>query len=542
MNRVNGTGRFNKKQIIWLAAMEVLIALLCLYYALKNTGIFQERLKTACFLAVSATVLLLAGLGYVLVFIKKTPLHRLILLFGFAFGLLSCLINTPGSVPDEPAHASNIYLWSNRLLLLPEELPDDQENPVYRDVESFMRREDLASEESLLRRDTTAESYRSILKHTNWVYSADERELVGATLRDNSVTPIVYLPAIIGFTVARLLSLGFYPMLMLGRLCMLAFYVFAASWAIKKIPIGKMALFLTAILPMSLHLAASLSYDAVILALSMMTFSYIVYLAYGEIEKIRWKESLTMLALTVLLAPCKVGVYLPFLLLVFLIPRRKFNAKGRRIQFFLALLTAGLISCALLNLQELSVASHSGLEQITSGETLYSVQWALSHPAEVLQIILRTIQKDFFFRINEAVGQALSWATVRIGKWIILGFELCLLMTVLRLDGETAAAPKPAQRLFALLPVLIATAMLLIGMLVWWTPRGSDVILGIQGRYFIPMIPLVLFAIPKISFNLHRKRGVIKFPAPEFSGYVTMASILLSCASMLAQTAVILVR
>ena len=83
--------------------------------------------------------------------------------------------------------------------------------------------------------------------------------------------------------------------------------------------------------------------------------------------------------------------------------------------------------------------------------------------------------------------------------------------------------------------------MLLIGKLVWWTPRGSDVILGIQGRYFIPMIPLVLFAIPKISFNLHRKRGVTRFPAPEFSGYVTMASILLSCASMLAQTAVILV-
>ena len=70
----------------------------------------------------------------------------------------------------------------------------------------------------------------------NWFYSADERELVSATLRDNSVTPIVYLPAMIGFTVARLLSLGLYPMLMIGRLCMLSFYVFAASWAIKKIP------------------------------------------------------------------------------------------------------------------------------------------------------------------------------------------------------------------------------------------------------------------------------------------------------------------
>jgi uncharacterized membrane protein len=542
MDWKHGMDSFHKKRIIWLAAIEVLVALLCLAYALKNVEIFQERLKAASFLALCAALLLLAGLGYVLVIVKKTPLYRLMIFFGLSFGVLSCLIHTPGAVPDEPMHASNIYLLSNRLLLLPEKEAADQDNPVYRNVESFMRRADFASEQRILKSETITESYRDILKHTNWVYSADERELVSATLRDNSVTPIVYLPAIVGFTFARLLSLGFYPMLMIGRLCMLAFYVFAASWAIKKIPIGKTALFLTALLPMSLHLAASLSYDAVILALSMMTFSYIIYLAYGEIEKIRWKEILTMLALTVLLAPCKVGVYLPVLLLVFLIPRRKFSAKGRRMLFFLALLTAGLTSCALFNMQELSVASLSGLEQITSGETLYSARWALSHSGEVLQIILRTIHQDFFLRINEAIGQTLSWATVKISRWIILGFELCLLMTVFKLDGETIAAPKPAQRLLVLLPVLITIAMLMIGMLVWWTPRGSDVVLGIQGRYFIPLIPLILFAIPKISFKSRRKSGVTTFPDPGFSRYVAMASVLLGCASFLSQAAVILVR
>jgi uncharacterized membrane protein len=535
-------GSLKKKQIIWLILTEALVALLCLIYALMNAQIFQERLKAACYLSLCAALLLLAGFGYVLVIVKKAPLHRLMLFFGLSFGVLSCLIHTPGAVPDEPAHASNIYLWSNRVLFLPEKEAEAQDNPVYRDVVSSMRRADLESEQWLLRRDTTTESYRNVLKHINWVYDADERELVSATLRDNSVAPIVYLPAIIGFTVARLLSLGFYPMLMIGRLCMLAFYVFAASWSIKKIPIGKMALFLTALLPMSLHLAASLSYDAVIIALSMMTFSYIIYLAYGEIGKIRWKEILTLLALTVLLAPCKVGVYLPVLLLVFLIPRKKFIVKGRRLLFFFALLTAGLISCGLFNLQELSVASQSGLEQITSGEALYTAQWALGHPIEVLQIILRTIQKDFFYRINEAVGQALSWATVPINKWITFGFELCLLMTVFKLDGETAAAPKPAKRLLCLLPVLIGIMMLMIGMLVWWTPQGSEVILGIQGRYFIPFIPLALFAVPKISFKVHTKSGVIKFPASGFSRYVAMASVLLDCASFLAQAAVILVR
>lgn len=535
-------GFFSKKRIVWLIAIEVLVALLCLRYALKNPEIFEGRFSAECYLALCAALLLLAGAGYALIIVKQVPLHKLILVFGFAFGVLSCLINTPGSVPDEPAHASNIYLWSNRLLLLPETEAADQNNPVYRDVVSTMRRADLASEPWLLGRETTTEAYRNILKHTNWVYSADEREVVSATLRDNSVTPVVYLPAIIGFTIARLLSLGYYPMLMLGRLCMLAFYVFAASWAIKKIPVGKMALFVTALLPMSLHLAASLSYDAVIIALSMMTFAYIMYLAYGEIERIRWKEILTMLALAALLAPCKVGVYLPVLILIFLIPRGKFSGKVQRLAFFFALLTAGLVSCVLLNLQELSVASHSELEQVTSGEALYTAQWAFSHPAEVMKIMLRTIKLDFFYRINEAVGQTLSWATVRISGWIILGFELCLLTTVLKLDGETIAAPKPAQRLLVLLPVCIGVAMFMIGMLVWWTPQGSEVILGIQGRYFIPFIPLALFAVPKISFKFHSKRGDVRFPTPGFSRYVAFMCVFLCCASFLVQASVILVR
>ena len=160
---------FGRKRIVWLIVIELLVALLCLNYALKNPAILQERLKAACYLALCAALLLLAGLGYTQIFIRNLPLHKLFILFGLAFGFLSCLINTPGSIPDEPAHASNIYLWSNRLLLLPEKQAADQSNPVYRDIESSMRRADLPSEELLLKHETTAESYRNIQKRTNWV-------------------------------------------------------------------------------------------------------------------------------------------------------------------------------------------------------------------------------------------------------------------------------------------------------------------------------------------------------------------------------------
>lgn len=533
---------FSKKQMVWLTVAEVLVALLCLNYALKNPGFFEERLRAACFAAVSAAALLLTGVGYTLVFVKRMPLHRLVLVLGFAFGALSCLINTPGSIPDEPAHTSNIYLWSNRLLFLPEKQANEQTNPVYREVNSFMRREDLPSEQSLLRHETTAGSYRDILRRTNWFYSANERELVSAELRDNSVTPIVYLPAIIGFTIARLLSLGYYPMLMIGRLCMLAFYVFAASWAIKKIPVGKMALFLTALLPMSLHLAASLSYDAVILALSMMAFSYITYLAYGEVEKVRRKEILTMLVLAVLLAPCKVGVYLPVLLLLLLVPNVKFGGGKQKNRFFLLVLLASAVSCVLMNLPAFSLGAQSTRILNDQGETLITSGWALRHPVEVLKMMLTTVKRELFLWIRGAIGNSLSWFTIHIRDWVVFGFGLCLLFAILKEEGAEPITPTLKQRLLLLVPVILCGMMFLFGMLVWWTPQGATVIEGVQGRYFIPMIPLVLFAVPQFSLKLHLKSGEKVFPQEGFSRQIVMACILLSCASFIIQAAVILAR
>ena len=32
-----------------------------------------------------------------------------------------------------------------------------------------------------------------------------------------------------------------------------------------------------------------------------------------------------------------------------------------------------------------------------------------------------------------------------------------------------------------------------------WTPVGADKILGVQGRYFLPMLPFALVLVPRIS-------------------------------------------
>ena len=39
-------------------------------------------------------------------------------------------------------------------------------------------------------------------------------------------------------------------------------------------------------------------------------------------------------------------------------------------------------------------------------------------------------------------------------------------------------------------------------MLLSWTPAGSDMILGLQGRYFLPVLPLIFFVFTKFSVRV----------------------------------------
>ncbi len=51
------------------------------------------------------------------------------------------------------------------------------------------------------------------------------------------------------------------------------------------------------------------------------------------------------------------------------------------------------------------------------------------------------------------------------------------------------------RRLMLFLIAFFGTAFAVGGMLIGWTDRGSDFIDGVQGRYFLPFLPLLIFAL-----------------------------------------------
>ena len=131
-----------------------------------------------------------------------------------------------------------------------------------------------------------------------------------------NTTPAAYVPQAIGISLARLLGLGSTALLFLGRLCNLLFFTGLTWLAMRRLPFGKEVLFGTALLPMTLHLSASFSYDVLIMGCMFWFTAVCLDLAYRQ-ERVRVRD---VVLLAALMADGKHGFW----------RRRRWPAPGRR--------------------------------------------------------------------------------------------------------------------------------------------------------------------------------------------------------------------
>lgn len=140
-----------------------------------------------------------------------------------------------------------------------------------------------------------------------------------------SIKCIRHLPATAGILLGILLKLPTYWVLQLGELFSLTFYIFVCNKALILTPLKRETFEMVMLLPMCIHQASSISYDAVLLPLSFLLVAYILHLKF-VCKEIRIKDLLIPLFLSTIIAVIK----LPYILLgglIFLIPLEKVKIK-----------------------------------------------------------------------------------------------------------------------------------------------------------------------------------------------------------------------
>lgn len=408
---------------------------------------------------------------------KQYKVEHIFLAFTLVLGTIYVFIFPPFTVPDEPAHYTTAYHISNVIMGVKE--PDG----------AVVCRESDMDEQGVFQTSANVSAYRFL--NDNLTAGNSEVDNNG-TLHVGFVIPCArhaHLPQALGITVARLFRLSYSGMLICGRMFALLFYVVLAYFAIKIIPIGKNMLFAVSALPMLLHEVASFSYDCNILAMAFLLTAYLLYLIY-EKETLELKDYIIVSVLAILLAPCKM-VYFPIVLLVVAIPRKKFDDKIKMLSAKIAIPFAAAIATIFGNV--VSVSNVSGADNIIAwaNEEGYTVSYVLTHIPHTVKIILNTLYEKMEFYFDSMIGGSLGWFQINIPGDLTM-FSVILLVIAI-LEYEKYSIKKLHRMLLVVIFAGIA-GLIMATMLLGWTPLSYSTIEGVQGRYFLPVLPLLLFA------------------------------------------------
>lgn len=422
---------------------------------------------------------------------------------------------------------------------------------------TFLREKDTAGSPGELDDDIEQESKKrtsgsdSISPYESVPYFADVKMEYYSVLN--------YLPQTIGLTIGKLLKLRSAPAVYLGRILILIAYIIACAHAVRIAPVGKAVFAGIALLPMSLMLSSAYSYDVTVL-LSTLCFTAGILRAYHQpADRLLLIECAVWAAV---IGGTKGGGYLLLLPLVFLFfsvntaglpygntpqgagqlpgspagPGRQNgtgqnpgtpaaqsrqgapvqtagqqsagNAAQRRIEDrkyqlrraalrALPVLAAGILSIILF---DVLLPTDSLFQFGEAGTGRMAFSYALVHPMKYLQMLFAAmIQYADSLTINMG-GTALAWLERTIPNVFVVGLLLLIAVHALFENDQLEFAGRD-KKIF--LTVIFLVVLLMPAMLLSWTPIGSRWIEGLQGRYFLPVLPLIYFVLTK--FRLHRR-------------------------------------
>ena len=420
-------------------------------------------------------VLIGAGLLLYFTFKVRVKMEKLFVLMAVVLGIGHIFLMPTYSTPDERGHFSTAYYYSNIVL---------GEEPVDEDGNVLVRNEDLLLNVENIR--PSSATYGLIADHL--FDGSEDNTKVSYDRPPLQATFWAYLPQIIGITAARLLNMGNIGLLLLSRFLALAFYTGCIYFAIKLIPFGKSTMLAVALLPMALEEGSSFSYDMTVNALSFLFIGYVLYLAY-EKKGAMLKDWIRMVVLMFFMAPIKV-VYVLLAPLCLLIPEK--NKKKYWIGTA-GVIGSGAAACLFLRLTAIiNVASTSGPGSSSSAIQTYTISDILSAPVRTVDILYNTLREMTDAILSPLFGQKLGYWDIFMPYYIVFGFVLVLLCSAIMSEKENVYVKSSHKALMLILSLGMIGGVTL-SMMLDFTDISDTVIRGIQGRYFIPFLPLVLF-------------------------------------------------
>lgn len=417
-----------------------------------------------------------------------------LLILALVFGITLALAMPPGQVPDEYQHFGRAYAlsdgqWFPTTAWWPKGI---DQLLGYTSILPFHVENKLQPNE--------------LLAHGSQPLREEEQFPKG--LPASSVySPLPYIFSAIGIKLARLAGLAPLWIFYAGRLANLLVWTALVYLGLRHTPVFHWVFLLLLLTPMSLNQAVSYSADSLTNALSFLWICMVLKMALDD-RPMTWQRGAILLAFTILL-PFTKPPYVALLLAAAIIPAVRFGSQKRRI----AVLLGMLLMVVPLVIASSAINREYYYSQLKFPGVDASAQQAgmITHPQTFLKATLRTVIEDSRFMYESYVG-ILGWLDTRLPGFIYWSYPVILLLVGL-VDSRPDIRFDNWQKLLLVLSGMLAFMMVAAGQWITWTALDAHKVSDIQGRYLIPVIPLILLGLYNRRLGWMSKVPTILVPA-----------------------------
>jgi uncharacterized membrane protein len=405
-----------------------------------------------------------------------------LVVFG-CFGTLYALLTPPCQFPDEGPHFMRVWALSTGAVL-PDTSGPRPAALVPSSLAEFCRKSLAARKEKAPYRAWYAESRLPLPK-------AKDDPLVPAFHLGARHSPVLYAPQVLAQWIGRALfipKLRYYNWqnrLLMARLGSLACGLAVAAWCLRRLPALRLSIVAIVLLPMTVMISSAVTADTV---LAFASLAFVTAAVGCRIDgRIGRADRIAMLLAALCLASGKI-VYLPVLCTVGVLWRRVPGADFRRLVAEVAVVAGVGLALTIGLFMPLTPSPAKEAAQVAH----LTANWQ-----EFILVPLRTLDEQRLTYINGMcmcfglLDTSLPLPAIFIVLWTLLGIFV--------LEGAASGIRLSRRWSAACLALGAASVyLILLSTYVVWTSCvvgiGAPVVEGVQGRYFIPLLPLVALA------------------------------------------------
>lgn len=319
--------------------------------------------------------------------------------------------------------------------------------------------------------------------------------------------PTAYIPSAIGIFIGKLLSLPFYVTFYLGRLGNLLFYSTVLALCIKYIKIGKKIIFALGLLPGTLFLASAYSADPVTYVGAIGLVSVFINMLVAKDNTVGWKQLLLFFLCGAVMITGKM-TYAPLALLLFIVPYNKFKVieksddkrKRRNIWFLKFLMLMGFGCVVFANL---IYSSLNGLAQwpVPGVSVSGQIKFILTHPITYIGICVNFVLNSLPTYFQNPIGDFAYTGTFKSGLTFVAVIVLIILAVVDKEKNENIIFDASGRIMLAV-SIILSWGLTITSLYLTFVPVGSLEVLGVQGRYFAPLLLPTLLLLRSGKINV----------------------------------------